>query len=404
MTKTTYDFDTVLDRRNTACEKWDSLKRVFGTEDVLPLWVADMDFASPPQVVGALRARVDHPTYGYTFATERTRAAVAGWLQRTHGWAVDPDWIVFCPGVVPSIAVAILAYTAPGDGVVIQSPVYGPFFRVIRANGRTIVNNRLLHKGSRYEMDWEDLEAKLSGARGADDCTASDASEEAGAPAPVRMMVLCSPANPVGRVWTEAELSRLVQLCREHNVLLVSDEIHADIVYPGHVHRPTGDVVLMAPSKTFNMQGLASAFAVIPDASIRERFAQAQSGLGMGDPNALALAAMEAAYTCCDDWYHQLLDYLRGNRDYVMDFAARFLPGISPLPLEGMYVMWLDCRGLGLEHDQLKEFFIHKARVGLTDGRFFGPGGDGFMRLNIGCSRQVLSEALERIQAALDTL
>lgn len=384
-----FNFDTYLDRRNTASVKWDGLVDSFGTANVLPLWVADMDFASPPEVTAALQARVEHPTFGYTFAGPRTREAVMGWLERKHRWKVDPDWIVFASGVVPSLAVAALAYTRPGDEVVIQSPVYPPFFDVIRANGRRVVNSRLLNVGGRYEIDWSDLEAKLKGA-GTDEGP--------------RMMILCSPANPVGRVWTSAELARIVELCRLHHVVLVSDEIHADIVYPGHLHVPAGDVTLMSPAKTFNLQGMSTSFAVISDARLREAFVNIQSGLGISQLNTLGITALEAAYTHCDDWHEQLIAYLCANRDYLADRIASSTPGLSMAPLEGMYVCWIDCRQLGMSPDRLKTFFINHARVGVNDGRMFGPGGEGFVRVNIGCPRSTLADGLDRIEAALATV
>ncbi|OPZ62778.1 MAG: Cystathionine beta-lyase PatB [Firmicutes bacterium ADurb.Bin506] len=380
------DFDRNLDRRNTDCVKWDGLRATFGTDDVLPLWVADMDFASPPEVVAALHARVEHSTFGYALASCRAREAIVGWLERKHRWKVDPDWIVFASGVVPSLAVSVLAYTRPGDEVVVQSPVYPPFFEVVKANGRRLVNSMLLNVGGRYEIDWTDLEAKLRGA-GTDEGP--------------RMMILCSPANPVGRVWSRSELERIAELCRLHHVVLVSDEIHADIIYPGHRHTPAGDVTLMAPSKTFNLQGLGTSYAVIPDARLRQAFRTVQSGLGMGQINALGIAAMEAAYTMCDDWHDQLIAYLCANRDYLADRIATSAPGISMVLPEGMYVCWLDCRALGLGPGQLTDFFTYRARVGVNDGRKFGPGGEGFVRLNIACTRSTLVDALNRIEEAL---
>lgn len=387
-----YDFDTVLDRRNTACEKWDDLISVFGTSDVLPLWVADMDFATPPAIRHALARRLDHPTYGYTYATGNTLQAVRGWLRRKHSWEVDPEWIVFCPGVVPSLAMSVLAYSAPGDGVVVQSPVYPPFFTVIEANGRRVLNNQLVNVNGRYEIDWVDLEAKLG--QGA------------------RVMLLCSPANPVGRVWTEQELARIIHMCADRGVVLVSDEIHCDVVYSGCRHIPASSlgeqawrnsVTLMSSSKTFNIQGLNTSFAVIPDSRLRKAFMVAQSAVGGAQGNTFGLVALEAAFTQCDHWHVDLVEYLEGNRDYLECAARRSLPGIVPVRAEGMYVVWLDCRGLGLSDEELRSFFVKRARVGLNDGRMFGPGGEGFARLNIGCARSVLAEGMSRIASALNS-
>ncbi|HNY67338.1 MAG TPA: PatB family C-S lyase [Bacillota bacterium] len=389
-----YEFDKVLDRRNTNCEKWDNLMEVFGREDVVSLWVADMDFASPPEVVEALAERAQHPTYGYTFPSQSLREAAVGWISRRHGWEIDPEWIVITPGVVPGLAISVLAYTQPGDGVVVQSPVYPPFFRVVESNGRRLLNNELrMGPDGRYAIDWDDLQAKLDDG--------------------ARLVLLCSPANPVGRVWTDEELARLADMCRARDVIVASDEIHCDIVYFGARHIPLGSlgegvahrsVTFMAPSKTFNVQGLTTSMAIIPSKQLRERFARVQLGLGMAESNIFGLTAFEAAYRRCDVWLDRALEYLEGNLRYLQSFASSRLPGITVVPAEGMYVVWLDCRGLGLDADALRDFLVNRARVGVNDGRMFGPGGEGFARINIGCSRAILREGLERIEEALRQL
>ena len=386
-----YEFDKVLDRRNTNCEKWDGLKEVFGRDDVVPLWVADMDLASPPEVVEALGERVQHPTYGYTFASKSLREAAVGWVRRRHGWEIRPEWIVITPGVVPGLAMSVLAYTQPGDGVIVQSPVYPPFFRVVESNGRRLLNNELrMGPNGRYVIDWDDLQAKLDDG--------------------ARLVLLCSPANPVGRVWRDDELARLADMCRSRDVIVVSDEIHCDIVYSGARHIPFGSlgegaahrsVTFMAPSKTFNVQGLTTSMAIVPSEQLRERLVQVQLSLGMAESNVFGLAAFEAAYQRCDAWLDRALEYLEGNLRYLQDFASSRLPGITVVPAEGMYVVWLDCRGLGLDADALRDFLVNRARVGLNDGRMFGPGGEGFARINIGCSRATLKEGLERMEEAL---
>lgn len=388
------EFDRLLDRTNTDCEKWDSLIELFGRDDVTPLWVADMDFASPRAVVSALVERAQHPTYGYTFASRSLREAAAGWVERRYGWEISADWIVTSPGVVPGLAISVLAYTEPGDGVIVQSPVYPAFFEVVEGNGRRLLNNELkMEADGRYRIDWDDLEAKLDSAR---------------------LVLLCSPANPVGRVWTDDELARLAGMCASRRVIVVSDEIHCDIVYPGATHIPFGSlgqgaasrsVTLMAPSKTFNVQGLAASVAVIPSEGLRERFTKVRAGLGLSQCNLFGLTALEAGYREGDAWLDRLLEYLQGNLRYLQEFAASRLFGIRAAPAEGMYVVWLDCRELGrrlgLDADGLIDFFVNRARVGLSDGRMFGPGGEGFMRINIGCPRVVLKEGLERIERAL---
>jgi cystathionine beta-lyase len=388
------DFDKALDRTNTNCEKWDNLVEVFGRDDVVPLWVADMDFASPPEVVAALGERVRHPTYGYTFASQSLREAAVGWVARRYGWEIRPEWIVITPGVVPGLAMSVLAYTQPGDGVIVQSPVYPPFFRVVESNGRRLLNNELkMGPDGRYGIDWDDFQAKLDGG--------------------ARLVLLCSPANPVGRVWTDEELTRLAGMCGSRDVIVVSDEIHCDIVYSGARHIPFGSLgegaahrslTFMAPSKSFNVQGLTTSMAIVPSDQLRERLIHVQLGLGMAESNVFGLAAFEAAYRQGDAWLDRALEYLEGNLRYLEDFTKSRLSPIAVVPAEGMYVVWLDCRGLGLGADALRDFLVNRARVGLNDGRMFGPGGEGFVRINIGCSRATLKEGLERIEEALRQL
>ena len=388
------EFDKALDRTNTNCEKWDNLMEVFGRDDVVPLWVADMDFASPPEIVAALAERVQHPTYGYTFASQSLREAAAGWVERRYGWEISPECVVITPGVIPGLAMSVLAYTQPGDGVIVQSPVYPPFFEVVEGNGRRVLNNELKMVDGRYAMDWDDLQAKLDDG--------------------ARLVLLCSPANPVGRVWTDDELARLSSMCAPREAIVASDEIHCDIVYPGATHIPFGSVgqgaanrsvTLMAPSKTFNVQGLATSIAVIPSERLRNRFVRVRTGLGLGQGNVFGLAALEAGYGEGNAWLDRAVRYLEGNLRYLQDFAKSRLPGITVAPAEGMYVVWMDCRRLGrkfgLDADGLGDFFVNRARVGLSDGRMFGPGGEGFFRINIGCPRATLKEGLERIAEAI---
>ncbi|MFA7635487.1 MAG: PatB family C-S lyase [Bacillota bacterium] len=383
-----YDFDQVLDRRNTNSEKWDYLEDYFGRADVLPMWVADMDFPSPPEVVEAIRKRAEHPSYGYTGPSQAYYDSIAGWMGRRHGWTVEPEWIVTTPGVVPGLAVAILAFTRPGDGVIVQSPVYPPFFRVVENNGRRLLNNELKRVGDRYEMDWDDLEKQLdSGAR---------------------LLMLCSPANPVARVWSEEELARLHKMCSSRGVLVASDEIHSDIVYPWAKHIPFGclgsgaaenSITLVAPSKTFNIPGLATSVAIIPNPEVKERFNFVLKGLGLG-VNLFGLTALEAAYTYGDRWLDEAICYVEENLKYMVEYLDRHVPGIKVIPPEGNYVVWLDCRGLGLDPERLHKFMVDEARVGLNDGRFFGSGGEGYQRINIACPRSILREGLGRIAAA----
>lgn len=387
-----YDFDTLIERRGTACSKWDGLKQRFGVDDVLPMWVADMDFTSPPEVVEALRRRVDHGVYGYTVMTDSYREALKNWLAQRHQWTADPDWICHAPGVVPALAMLIEAYTQPGDRVLIQPPVYFPFERVIRQNGREVVYNPLVERDGRYEMDFDDLDRKLDGT--------------------VRLMILCSPHNPVGRVWTEEELRRLGQLCLERGVFVIADEIHGDLVYPGHRHRPFASLdarfaensaTCVAPSKTFNLAGLNTAMVLIPDTHRRRLYQQVMGRWSVGSLNPFGAVAAEAAYRHGGAWLDALLKYLEGNLAEMRQRLAE-LTGIRMVEPEGTYLVWLDCRSLGLPDQALDDFFLRKAKVAFNEGRIFGPGGEGFMRANIGMPRALLKEALERIASAVRDL
>ncbi|MEA4884789.1 MAG: PatB family C-S lyase [Clostridia bacterium] len=388
-----YDFDSVLDRRGTNSEKWDFNDRVFGRADILPMWVADMDFAAPLPVMEAIARRAEHGVYGYTGVGKSYYDSVVGWVERRHGWRIDPSWILSTPGVVPGLAISVLAFAQPGDGVVVQSPVYPPFFRVVESNGRVLMVNQYSLDGDRYTFDWGDLEAKLN--RGP------------------KLLLLCSPANPVGRVWTRSELCRVAEMCMSHGVTVISDEIHSDIVYPWAKHVPfsslndqvaSNSVTFIAPSKTFNIAGLAASVAIIPDPALRSRFEKVLRGLGLGDGNLFGVTGLEAAYTYGDDWLDQAMAYLEGNLKYMTEFFAARAPEVRVMPPEGTYVIWLDFRELGLAPSELRRLLVDKARVGLSDGPMFGPGGAGFQRINIACPRSVLCEGLTRIEGAISRL
>ena len=389
-----FDFDLRPERRGTASEKWDALSEHYGRDDVLPMWVADMDFSAPPALVEALEARVRHGVYGYTMYDEEAYEATAVWVRSRHGWPVERDWIVFGPSVMPHVGYAIGAFTRPGDGVIVQRPVYDPFGEAIERNGRVVVNNPLVRDGDgNYRMDLDDLRAKA----------------RAGA----RLLILCNPHNPVGRVWTRAELTALSEVAAECGLLVVSDEIWADLTYPGARHVPYASVVpspardtvvLMAPTKTFNLAGLASAYAIIPDPELRRRYREYEDAVGhpaLQFGNVMALTALRTAYGRCADWVDELRAYLGANLAFLEDFLAREIPEIRPVHPEGTYLVWLDCRALGLDADALDAFFRNRARVALKDGRTYGSEGEGFQRINIGCPRSMLAEALERMAAAV---
>jgi cystathionine beta-lyase len=384
-----YDFDTVVDRRGTGSVKWDYEKQFTGTTGLLPLWVADMDFPAPPEIMQAIRHRVDHRVFGYVREPDSYFEAAAAWFAQRHEWSIRREWMVTSPGVLAGLAAAILAFTKAGDGIVIQPPVYYPFALRVKGNGRRIVENPLMLRDGTWQMDLDGLEKVI------DEGT--------------RMLVLCSPHNPVGRVWEPETIRRLAEICRARDVLIVSDEIHSDLVLPGHRHTPIGavsaasaanTVTLVSPTKTFNMAGLGGSLTIIPDDARRKAFEAQQWALFTGVGNAVAIAAAEAAWRHGASWLDQLLLYIKGNDTLLKDFLAERLPSVRSFPLEGTYLALLDMRGLGLADAVLKERLLRDAKVWLDEGVKFGRGGECMQRLNLACPRSVLAEALERMARA----
>lgn len=384
------NFDEVIPRRNTDCNKYDDLERRFGRADLLPLWVADMDFRVPDCVTAALARLVGHGIYGYYLKRPCLFQAIVDWWARRHGYAVDPDGILFSPGVVPAISHLIQALTARGDGIILQPPVYHPFFWAVRTNERRLLENRLLERDGEYRIDFDDLEAKA--------CEA-------------RMLILCNPHNPVGRVWRREELERIAEICLRHRVIILSDEIHNDLVFPPHRHLPIASlspevdritVTTHAASKTFNLAGLSVAYMLIPDPKLRENYRKASDPLHVEALNPFGLVAAEAAFRDGEPWLAALLEYLWGNYEFLKDFLAKKLPRVKAGPLEGTYLAWLDFRDYGFSPQDLKDRIIQKAGLALNDGPMFGPGGEGFQRMNLACPRVVLGEALERLRPALE--
>lgn len=385
-----FDFDTILDRRNTGSLKWDAAGRFYGLDDVIPLWVADMDFPAPPAVVDAVRRRAEHPAYGYPLAAADHWDPIIRWLAARQDWTVQRDWLVRCPGVVPAVNLCVLAYTAPGDKIVLQTPAYHPFYTAVENNGRRLVRNPLRFEEGRWTMDLEDLGRKIDGR--------------------TRMLILCSPHNPVGRVWRSVELERLARLCAERDVIVIADEIHADLVFRGHRQTPFASlgaeaarrtVTLQAPSKTFNTAGLTTAFAVIPDDRIRALFLTQVQNLGLTVGNVFGFAAMEAAYADGAAWLDELLGYLEGSLDMVETFVRDRLSELRFHRPEGTYLALIDARGLGLPSAAVFKFILEKARVYLDDGAKFGPEASGFLRMNVASPRSILRQALERIERAV---
>jgi len=385
-----YNFDKVIERCGTNSYKWDLCEKIFPGKDLLPMWVADMDFAAPPPVIEAVKERAEHNVYGYTVKPDSYFQAVVQWQKNHFAWEIKKDWIVYTPGIVPAVNFAVQAFSQPGDKIIIQPPVYYPFRRAIENNGRHLINNTLQVKNGRYVMDLNHLKNSL------DDRT--------------RMLILCSPHNPVGRVWGPEELQRLARICVRHNIIILSDEIHSDLIFPGHPHTPTATlsqkiadltVTCTAPSKTFNIAGLGTANTIISNRSLRYRFANAVTNAGIGMANMFGIAALEAAYSQGEEWLEQLLVYLQNNYTILCDFFKRNLPGVKIYPLEGTYLVWADFCGLGLDDIALKERLQQKGGVWLDDGPMFGPGGKGFQRINIACPRKQLEKGLKRIHSAL---
>ena len=396
-----YNFDLKCDRSNTNCVKWDAVKDVFGREDVIPMWVADMDFPAAKPIVAALKKRAAHEFYGYTKPGQELIEAIVSRMRRKFNWQIRPEWIVFTPGVIPALSAAACAVSRPGDEIVLQEPVYFPFFSVVTQSGCKIVNNPLKFDGKRYTMDLRDLESKFRPVAGSH-LTHSRA----------KAVIFCNPQNPIGRLWTKAETTRMGEIVIRNGGIVISDEIHCEILYKGYRHTPfaaisdefaQNSVVCMAPSKTFNLAGLHASCIIIPNQKLRESFSDSMAAVVPG-PNVFGLVAMEAAFRQGDDWLAQMLDYLNGNLKITMEFFAKRIPQIKVIKPQGTYLLWLDCRKLGLDNQALSTFMRAKARVGFDDGFLFGESGSGFERMNIACPRMILLEALSRIEQAVNSL
>ena len=386
-----YDFDRIVDRRGTNCLKYDFARERGKREDVLPLWVADMDFQTAPEILERLQQAVSHGIFGYTEGKEDYFRALQRWYGEHFGWQVERSWLVKTPGVVFALAMAIRAFTKEGDAVLLQQPVYYLFSEMIRDNNRVLVNSPLKLVEGHYEIDFEDLEEKIQ---------AND----------VKMLLLCSPHNPVGRVWKEWELRKLGEICLRHGVLVVSDEIHGDFTYEGHVHHVFANlapefaditVTCTAPSKTFNLTGLQASNIFISNPKLRKQFRKAVDAAGYSQLNLMGLVACQAAYEKGEPWLKALKVYLEENLNFVREYLKEHLPQIRLVEPEGTYLIWLDFRGLGLTEEQREDLIVNKARLWLDSGAMFGPDGEGFERINIACPRAVLRQALEQLEKAL---
>lgn len=386
------DFDREINRADSNSVKYDKRQNVFGNSDVIPLWVADMDFATPPAITEALIARARHPIYGYTHFPDSLYETVVNWMRHRHGWTIKREWVVICPGVVPSLSAALMAFTDVGDSVIIQPPVYFPFFSMITTNRRKLLLNPLHLENGRYTIDFDHL---------------TQCAKQA------RLLLFCSPHNPVGRVWDKQELACLLEIADKYDLIVVSDEIHSDLIYPGNEHHVTAAqaenstrvITALSPTKTFNIAGLNLSALIIPDKKHRDRIAQVFDTLHISGANPFSIVAFETAYREGESWLKAMLDYLQGTLDCVEAYLTDHLPAIKLIKPQGTYLLWLDCRGLNMDDAQLRHFFIHEAGIGMNSGTQFGQReGSGFMRLNIGAPRDVILTALKQIKRATKDL
>ena len=390
----TYDFDKIIERKGTGAVKTDALKKVYGKEDLIPLWVADMEFETPDFIVEALRERLEHPVFGYTVMPEGYWDTVKSWIEEHHGWEVQTDWMTFIPGIVKGIGMVINALLEKDDKVIIQPPVYHPFRLIPQKNGREVVFNPLkeLPDGS-YEMDFENLEAVCD--------------------SQCKLLILSNPHNPAGIVWSRETLTRLADFCHSHGIIVISDEIHCDMALFGNRHIPFASVsekaaqcsiTFGAPSKTFNIAGIVSSYAIVPNEELREKFFKWLEASEMSAAHIFAPIATMAAFKHGESWRQQMLRYLECNIRFIEEYCSNNIPKIRPLRPQASFLIWLDCRNLKLTHEELVDLFVNKAGLALNDGEMFNPGGEGFMRLNIGTSRDVLKEAMDRLSDAISTI
>lgn len=390
----TYNFDEIIDRSGSGDLKHEALLSRWGRNDLLPLWVADMDFATPDFVVDVLKTRLSHPIFGYTIEPADYRPTIIDWNESHHGWKIKPEWISFIPGIVKGIGFVVNVFTKSGEKVIIQPPVYHPFRMTPEDNGREVVFNPLrLREDGYYDMDFDNLSEVCD-----DKC---------------RVLILSNPHNPAGVCWSKETLQRLADFCYEHSIIVISDEIHSDMALFGNRHVPFASVseraadisiIFAAPTKTFNMAGIVSSYAVISNDDLRQRFYGWLKANELDEPMIFAPIATIAAYQKGERWRKQMLAYVEDNVCFVEDYCREHIPGVRPLRPQASFLVWLNCRGLELNHDKLLELFIDKAHLALNDGEMFGPGGEGFMRLNVGTPRSVLRQALEQLAKAVNEL
>jgi cystathionine beta-lyase len=385
-----WDFDVPIPREGTDCIKYDLREETFGRRNVIPMWVADMDFRTPGFIVDKLRERLSHEIYGYSFRPTEYYSSIINWLRIRHNWQVEREWICFSPGIVPALNLCTLAFTRPGDSIIVQPPVYFPFFSAVEAHGRNLVYNRLAEKNGRWLMDFDSLASSIDGN--------------------TKMIIISNPHNPVGRVWLREEIEQLADICLKNNILILSDEIHCDLILPGFHHTPLAGisekiaditVTCLAPSKTFNLAGLSTSSLIISNPVLRKYFTKKIESLHIGNGNIFGTIASIAAYSEGHEWLDALMNYLDQNADYVIRCCRELIPEIIPVQPEATYMIWLDCRKFGMTGKELQEFFVSKAGVGMNEGSSFGPGGEGFMRMNLATTHQSVIRAMEQIEKAV---
>ena len=384
------DFNQLTQRNHTASLKWDGIESIFGVKDALPMWVADMDFMAPPSVLEALQKRIAHGIFGYSLQTDSYFQAIIDWMKRRHQWDIEKDWIVYTPGVVPALSMIVQAFSDPGDKVIIQTPVYPPFYQVVKNHGRELIENPLHLVDGEYTMDLAQLEAQI------DDR--------------VKMLILCSPHNPVGRVWTKEELVPLSELCARRNILVISDEIHADLLFDKGSHTPYAvlseearnqSIICTAPSKSFNIAGLHTSNMIIPNPDIRSKLVEELQKYALGSISPFGLIATEAAYNEGEEWLDECLLYIQGNMEYVIHYIKEHIPELQVTMPEATYLLWIDFRKLGMSSEELSSFMLNKARIACNNGIAFGQTAEGYMRMNVGCQREIVEEAMQRLDKAM---
>lgn len=387
-----YDFDAIVDRRGTSCLKYDFGMQRKNRTDLLPLWVADMDFKLPEEILADFHKRIDHGIFGYTDPDQEYYDALDGWFSRRHGFHIDPKTVTVGCGVVYGLATGVKAFTKPGDAILIQQPVYYPFREVIEDNGRHFINNQLVYKEGTYSIDFVDFEEKIVANK-------------------VKVFILCNPHNPVGRVWTPAELEKMGDICLKHNVIIMDDEIHCDFVFPGHKFTSfmTLDakyqdnlVLYNSPSKTFNVAGLQPANIIIKNEKLRNLYRKANAASGYSQGNVMGMVAVKSVYTKGDAWVDELVQYITGNMEYVRDFVKKNLPKAYFVEPEGTYLIWIDFSGYGLTSAELEHVMVDEAKLWLDSGKVFGPATEQFERFNLACPRRTVEQAMKQLKAALD--